>query len=296
MRILDRVAAMTMLLLALALTGSALAGCAATPATRSDRNPDSPPLAGAGVGPESAAIGLVNLWRVSGAAGEGVDTWLRLDVPEFQLWSDCGLVVGSWLTTETLFVATTSGASSGCASGGGIPGVPWLESVVSYSASGDGWQLSNSDGEVVATLTLDGAPEPDPNAAEIYTKPPVITDAVRAAMHQAAAVPPGLTPATGDELIGRWVPVAYSVSTGPHVVFNADGTWTGSDGCNGGGGRWVADDAGAFLAAAGPSTLMGCEGAPVPYWVAQARSAVIDDGWLLLLDASGSEVGRLERG
>ena len=95
------------------------------------------------------------------------------------------------------------------------------------------------------------------------------------------------------ELAGKWIPVGDAASTDPHVVFGDDGTWSGSDGCNGAQGRWAVDDAGAFLATAGAMTLIGCEGAPVPTWVASARSAGLDGAFLLLLDVDGTEIVRL---
>lgn len=272
-----------------------LTACAQSPSGQGDRNPDSPPLAGPGPGAESTAVGLVNLWRVSGAEGEEPDTWLRLDVPDFQLWRGCGMIQGSWQATEGLFLASTYGASGECVTGATLPRAAWLESVTGYRAAGDGWTLSDSNGAVVATLTLDGGPDPIPTAAEFYTEPPVITDKIWEEFRQPAPLPRGFTPATPENLAGRWVPVAYSVKTDPHVIFEADGTWTGSDGCNGSQGRWATDGAGTLLATSGVSTLIACEGAPVASWVAQARLAVIDNGELRLIDAGGSELGRLER-
>ncbi len=148
----------------------------------------------------------------------------------------------------------------------------------------------------MASLTVDGAPVPIPTAAEFYTQPPELTDRVHEYFRAAAALPIGLAPATAAMLEGKWVPVAYTVSTDPHALFEVDGTWTGSDGCNGGAGRWAVGADGEFLATSGPSTLIGCEGAPVPFWVSQATAAGINaDGWLLLFDATGTEIGRLER-
>lgn len=92
------------------------------------------------------------------------------------------------------------------------------------------------------------------------------------------------------------MPVAHAIATDPHVVFERDGSWTGSDGCNGGSGRWVVDPDGAFLATAGAQTLIGCEGAFVPGWVATARTAGLDGQWLKLFDATGTEIARLQRG
>ena len=272
-----------------------LAGCAGEAPGGGDPNPDAPPLMGEPVDGESAALGLVNLWRVTGAEGEGEKTWLRLDAQELRLWRDCGMIMGSWRATDTLLLASVYGTSGGCSTGE-MPVVDWLDDVAGFAATADGYDLIAQDGEVVASLSIDGAPDPIPTAAEFYTQPPEITEEVRAQFRAAAKLPPELTPASADTLLGRWIPVAYAVSTDPHVVFEDDGTWTGSDGCNGGSGRWAVSESGEFLATSGPSTLIYCEGAPVPSWVAQATSAGMNaDGWLLLFDASGNEIGRLTR-
>ncbi|WP_158251109.1 META domain-containing protein [Cryobacterium sp. Y11] len=205
------------------------------------------------------------------------------------------MIDGSWRASETLFLASTYAASGECVTGATLPRVAWLESVTGYRAAGAGWELTDANGAVVATLTIDGNPEAIPTAAELYTQPPVITAAMRETLRQPVSLAPELTPATSDDLVGRWVPVSASSTTDPHVLFAADGTWAGSDGCNGGQGRWAVDGQGALLATAGASTLMACEGAPVPSWVAQARLASLDDGVLRLLDAGGAELGQLKR-
>ncbi len=271
-----------------------LTACAQVPGGQVDPSSDSPLPASPHAGAESAAIGLVNIWRVSGAEGETTDTWLRLDAPEFQLWRDCGMIQGSWGASESLFLASTDAASGECVTGATLPRVAWLESVTGYRAQGAGWELNDANGAVVATLTIDGKPDAIPTAAEFYTEPPVITDAMREELRQPAALPEGSSPATPENLVGRWLPVAISGATDPHVLFAADGTWTGSDGCNGGQGRWGADGAGGLLTTSGASTLMACDGAPVPFWVAEARLASVDGGVLRLLDAGGSELGELK--
>lgn len=255
------------------------------------------PVVGAGThtGSESAALGLVNLWRVSGVAEEEVDTWLRLDAGSFQLWRDCGMIDGAWRTTETLFLASTYGAIEDCVVGGTVPRVEWLEAVTGYRAAGAGWVLTDANGAVVATLAVDGAPEPIPTAATFYAEPPVITDSVRELMRKPAPLPAEMSPVTAATLAGKWIPLGYVVPTDPHVVFAEDGTWSGSDGCNAGEGRWVADNAGALLATTGPMTQIGCEGAPVPAWLAGVYLAGLDGERLSLLDADGSEIGWLER-
>ena len=269
-------------------------GCAAAP-DDPPRNPDAPPIAGPGAGPESPALGLVNLWRVVGAEGEDADTWLRLDAQEFQLWRDCGMINGSWEASEGLFVGAVWGSSGECATGS-RPTVPWLEAVTGYAATADGYQFVDAKGTVLATLTIDGAPEPIPTAAESFAQPPEITAKVKEVFRSPSPLAAGLEPATADTLLGRWVPVAYAVKTDPHVRFAADGSWKGSDGCNGGEGRWTVGAGGVFLATTGPSTLIACAGAPVPTWVGQAASAGFDQGWLLLFDLDGNEMARLQRG
>ncbi len=273
-----------------------LAGCAGDMRDHSVPNPDAPPMFGEPVEGQSAALGLVNLWRVTDAPGEGDATWLRLDAQEFQLWRDCGMVAGSWAATDSLFLGGVWGAMGGDCAGDGIPVVEWLDDVIGYAQTADGYNLLSADGTVVASLSIDGAPEPIPDAAEFFTQPPEITEEVRAHFRSPALLPDAAQPASADALKGKWVPVGLEVSTDPHVVFEPGGAWTGSDGCNGGSGRWAVSDSGEFLATSGPSTLMYCEGASVPSWVAQATAAgVSGDGWLLLFDASGTEIGRLTR-
>ena len=258
-------------------------------------NPDAPPMMGVPADGESEAIGLVNLWRVTGATGEADPIWLRLDAGEFQLWRACGMIMGSWRATDTLLIAAPYGAGGECATTT-LPEVDWLAQVVGFEVTPDGYDLIDAAGAVVASLSIDGAPEPISTAAEFYTQPPEITDAVREYFRAAATLPHGVATASAEALEGKWVPVAYAVSTDPHALFEPDGTWTSSDGCNRGEGRWVVGADGEFLATSGPSSLIGCEGAPVPSWVAQATMAGINaDGWLLLFDAAGTEIGRLAR-
>ncbi|GAB3036101.1 hypothetical protein GCM10027052_12820 [Parafrigoribacterium mesophilum] len=283
-----------------------LAGCASArsgetpPGGEPPHNPAAPPVAGPGPGGVSPAIGLVNLWRVSGAEGEAADTWLRLDAQEFQLWRDCGMITGSWKASSGLFLAAAWGAMGDCATGS-LPFVPWLEDVTGYAATAGGFKLSDSAGRVLASLTGDGAPQPIPAAAEFYTKPPRITPELQKALRTPSKLAAQLTPATVQTLLGTWVPVAYAVKTNPHVTFTDNGRWTGSDGCNGAQGRWVVGRDGELLTTSGPSTLIGCEGAPVPAWVAQATAAGFDRAGsdaarLLLFDRDGNEIGRLKRG
>lgn len=270
------------------LATALLAGCA-TP------NPASPTDPGAG-GAETSAVELIGMWRVSDAAGETNETWLRLDGAEFMLWRDCGVISGSWSASEQLFLAGVHGAMGDCVTGNTIPTVDWLESVVSYEASVGGWQLLDASGSAVATLTVDGKPEPHPDIIDYLAEAPEVTDELRAQFRGAAALPASLAAPASADLIGRWNPIGEGAGTDAHVEFAADGRYTGSDGCNGSMGRWVLGSAGELLTTSGPSTLMWCEGAPVPQWVGQAKRAGLDGANLVLFDIDGEELGRLARG
>ncbi|WP_156743207.1 hypothetical protein [Occultella aeris] len=255
--------------------------------------------------PPGDPVDLIDLWRVSGAEGEESDTWLRLEAGQFQLWRDCGMLMGEWAASSTLFLASISSWSGSCsvddpegaddAEDATIPAVPWLDLVTEYRSAASGWDLLDADGAVVATLSIDGAPEPIDTAASSYAEPPEVTDEVRAWLAAPAPLPDGVTPASEDDLVGRWIPID-TVPTDPHVEFAADGTWTGSDGCNGGGGRWVIDPDGLVLTTSGPQTLIGCEGAPVPSWVAMTRTAALDGAVLSLFDRDGELLGELAAG
>ncbi|MPV36558.1 META domain-containing protein [Georgenia subflava] len=299
--------------LGVVLLGAALlSGCAgaapsssASPGPGNDGEsprPDSTPSGDDGTTEDSAPsgdgatsagpLGLVNLWRVGGVATEQPETWLRIDVGALQLWRDCGMIDGSWAATSTLFLAAIHGGSGGCLDDGFD--VPWLEQVTGYRPAEGGWELIDRTGGTVATLTIDGAPEPIDTAAEFYAEPPEITDDQRDRLRLPEPLPGGLPPATAADLVGAWVPTE-SAPTSPYLELAADGTWVGSDGCNTAGGRWSADDSGALLTTAGPMTLIWCEGAPVPSWIATARSATFDGRVLTLLDRDAEVLGELVR-
>jgi heat shock protein HslJ len=283
-----------------AAVGLLLSGCAPTPGEPEIANGVEPvPPTGSqiselsdpdGVRPDP--VGLINLWRVSGAEGETEETWLRIDATELQLWRDCGITTGSWQSNGSLFAASMWAADPACATGS--PQVPWLEAVTSYRAVDDGWELVNSAGEVAASLSIDGAPKPIATAADFYTEAPIVTDATKDALRQPQPLPVHLVAAVGADIVGRWQPVDYDGSLAPYVLFERGSDWTGSDGCNGAGGRWATDGAGALLITSGPSTLMMCDGASLPSVLSQARMVAIDGDLLLLLDAEGREIGQLK--
>ena len=90
-------------------------------------------------------------------------------------------------------------------------------------------------------------------------------------------------------------PVDGPYSTDPHVTF-VDGRWDGSDGCNAVGARWALDEGAHLVSAADVGiTMMGCEGDPTAIELTGAERLGFDGDVLVLLDAAGAELGRLER-
>lgn len=238
----------------------------------------------------SAAVGLVGLWTVE-HAGEDPDAVLRLDVTELGLFRDCGVIHGQWrANAEGLFVAGTAGWSGAC--GDGDPTPQWLLAAAAHRSDGDGHLLLNKTGAIVARLTPGDVPDVPPTVAESLARPPVLTDEDRRALAPAASLPAGLTPASRDALLGRWRPLDAPAGSDAHAHLHADQTWTGSDGCNGLGGRWRSGPDAAFLATGGPSTEIGCENLPVEQMLTRAARAGFDGDVLVLVDRHGAPLGR----
>jgi heat shock protein HslJ len=103
------------------------------------------------------------------------------------------------------------------------------------------------------------------------------------------------TPATAEQLVGTWVvdsPFGGAPKP-PYLTIRPDGSWAGSDGCNGVRGTWAVNGAGVLTVEAGPSTLMACDGKPLPALFAGATSAsvatVAGRASLTLIDHTGAE-------
>ena len=96
-------------------------------------------------------------------------------------------------------------------------------------------------------------------------------------------------PATGgDTIVGTWTTAkTYSGPNQPDVTFADDGTWTASDGCNRVQGTWKSTDAKTLVVTSGPSTMMACDGAPLPAAVAGADTFKVSADQLTLYDKAG---------
>lgn len=260
-----------------------LAGCAGDGPPTSD-TPEAPAAA------ETGPISLIGLWTVADA-GEEAGTVLRIaPKKQLSLWRTCGALTGSWAAAQDLFLGEVNGGGETCQP---VQNPSWLRDATGYQSVGDARVLVDRNGKQVARLVPGGKPKVGSGVDPAEAAPPVITDEDRAELTRTPQVPATLTRVEPKLIVGRWVPVA---AAGPaYAEFKDDSTWTGSDGCNGNGGRWTAT-ASSMLATAGPSTLMACDGAPVPTWLTSTAAAGLADGVLVLLDPTGAEVARLKKG
>jgi heat shock protein HslJ len=102
---------------------------------------------------------------------------------------------------------------------------------------------------------------------------------------------------------GTWRPVQMVFTTSlkvsrpedPVLVFKPDGTWTGSDGCNGLQGTYSIGQRGAFTATPGPQHLVGCENVPHTGVLRAAKRIAIGGDMLQFFGADGSEIARYAR-
>lgn len=99
-------------------------------------------------------------------------------------------------------------------------------------------------------------------------------------------------PALEEAILGKWV----SGEPGdPYLEFHADGTLSGSDGCNGVGGTYTIDEATQTAPIErSPSTLMAC--LDIDDWLRDTQSvALAEENTLEVFDGDGQTIGQLQR-
>jgi heat shock protein HslJ len=120
----------------------------------------------------------------------------------------------------------------------------------------------------------------------------------------AATTPAATTPVTTMQtLAGSWRPVRLDGFTAlkaarpddPILTFNSDGTWTGSDGCNGLQGTFTIGQRGEFTARIGAQRLVGCDNVPHTAILQAAKRIVSNQTTLQFFAGDGREVARYAR-
>jgi hypothetical protein len=81
----------------------------------------------------------------------------------------------------------------------------------------------------------------------------------------------------------------------PVIVFKADGTWSGSDGCNGLQGTYSIGQRGAFSATVGPQHMIGCDNVPHTGVLAAAKRVAINGDTLEFFGADGTRLASYAR-
>lgn len=106
-----------------------------------------------------------------------------------------------------------------------------------------------------------------------------------------------------EDLWGTWRPVTIEGFAGlrqarpvdPVLTFRADGTWSGSDGCNGLRGTFTVTAEGRFTSTALPQRLAGCANVPHGGLLAETAKVAVDRHTLRLLAADGRQVASYAR-
>ncbi|MCU1549883.1 MAG: hypothetical protein JWR36_443, partial [Glaciihabitans sp.] len=240
------------------------------------------------------AVGLVNMWHVRATKGGDNTSYLRLDRGDLLVWTSCGMAMGSWDAGEGSFVSSLYGANNGYCERGHIVGPAWLRSATGYRFDGPGVNLTNANGDVVATLERGGHPPKSKNYTDDWTNAPAITPDVESYFPKAVPLPAEAKHA-GD-IVGRWIPLTDEKLTRSYIYFYAGGTYAAMDGCNPTNGRWALLPDGRILSTSGLNGQVGCKGTPTDSWLFSASRVGLVDDHLTFYDATGKKLGALERG
>jgi heat shock protein HslJ len=261
------------------------------------KTPSAAPLAGAR---HANPLQLVGTWRVIASGGHPAPM-ASLGSLGLVVWTSCGWMSGDWNADQQgLFVGILSGGLPACASSYANLNPPWL-AATGYEGAGRDELLLGADGRVLAHLVPSTVPPSYAKDMSTDYLHPVLTPQLRKVLLQVSRpLPAGLVPASGKQLLGRWVPAKASPGHAPHqpyLSFYADGDWSGSDGCNGLGGRWSLGSSGTILVATGPQTTMTCTGITFAgEWLVQASRVAFQGRTLVLVNTASDVMGRLRRG
>lgn len=239
---------------------------------------------------EEPGAGLVGLWKVE-AEGEGNTTWVAFTPLGVTVERDRRLIYASWATGDDRIGAVVGGWDGALTD----PSVPWLENAGTFAREGAEFVLKAPDGSVLASLTpAKEAPAPRGASADSMSVPTSGAGSVFSLPVPPAVPGPALSP---EDLTGRWrTGDAAADGSRPFLTFATDGTYRGSDGCNGISGKWLLLPGNRLVFTSSGRTQVGCGNLqPVPEWTASTRSASVVSGALTLFDVDGTPLGAFDR-
>jgi heat shock protein HslJ len=120
---------------------------------------------------------------------------------------------------------------------------------------------------------------------------------------QPVAPTPAPPTVSAQTVAGTWRPLQMagfkalkaSRPDDPVLVFKANGTWTGSDGCNGLQGTFSIGQRGAFSATSGPQHMIGCDNVPHTGVLTAAKRVAITGDTLQFFGADGVQLASYAR-
>ncbi len=242
--------------------------------------------------PESDPLQLVGTWRVMDTGGS-VAPYVSIGDGGLVVWASCGQMMGEWRADQRgSFVGELDGGNSVCFDAGLNP--RWLTSAVAYRLTGSDELLLDTNGQVAGRLVPASVPRALPKGlARSYLHPRMSRWVRKDYIQDNGPLPSGVIPATRSQLVGRWVPFDLPLDHAPgsYLTLSKDGSWTG--GCTGG--RWAAGRGGALVDVSLPNDLMFCNAVDVELWLNNTTEAGFQGRTLVLVDAAGHVVGRLQR-
>ncbi|MCZ3386175.1 MAG: META domain-containing protein, partial [Actinomycetia bacterium] len=248
-----------------------------------DRRPAAPRMPGTSTDHDPQS--LVGSWQVMGPPGiEGREVRLHAG-GRVSLREGACVLGGGWSATDAgLMIMSINAATNECRDLDDA--FEYFKGVQRYALMAGSVRLSDLSGGTVAVLTA-GTPPADP-------------DETFAPRDAAPDLPVGVQVPSLEVLTAvRWIPVEtvgsdrWPDAKRPHAQFDVDGTWHGSDGCNGVGAPWSLDlTTGEWLAGVGGQTEIFCDNVVVSAMVGPARAVGIDGDELVFYGADGAETGR----
>ncbi|TDD13086.1 META domain-containing protein [Kribbella turkmenica] len=156
------------------------------------------------------------------------------------------------------------------------------------------WIVAGAAAVAVAAVAVVGFSLGGRNAT---VQPPVAGGQTPAASASAQVAP------SAETVSGTWRPVQMAGSTTlkadrpdePLIEFKPDGTWQGSDGCNGLSGTYTIGQRGEFAVKIGPQRLVGCDNVPHTAVLRDAERIALDADTLKFFAGDGRELASYAR-